>query len=202
MTILTINGNTYEVDFIEDGHKYIVNGELAPCVSNILSDVLKNNEPIPEYAMPAVKRGVLFHKIIQLDLTCGVSVESIDEQLKGYWDSYNLLKADYKFTPKYIEQVMYNPVENRAMTLDYGGGVDDLRTLLDWKTGGIYPYYKAQLGGYYRGASECFGYVPEALANAQILKNGKKGKMLTFPIKECVTRWDAINRVYDMKREK
>lgn len=202
MTTLIIRGVEYQIDFKEDTHEYFVNGDKVPCVSNILSDVLSNNEPIPEYAMPAVKRGVLFHKIISLDLLGGVEVESIDEKLKGYWESYSLFKEEHVLVPKHIEQVMYNPIENICMTLDYGGLYDTARSLLDWKTGGMYAKYKAQLGGYYRGALECFGYIPEIILDVQLFKNGKIAKPHIFEISECTQRWDSIYNVYGYKREK
>jgi len=202
MTTLTIKGIEYNIDFIEDSHEYYVNGTKVPCVSNYLSDVLSNNEPIPEYAMPAVKRGVVFHKIIALDLTCGVDIQSIDEGLKGYWDSYQLFKSEHTLIPDAVEGIIYNPVENVCMTLDYRGILDCSKSLVDWKTGGMYAKYRAQLGGYYRGAVECFGFIPELLAAVQIFKNGKKAKVHEYDINDCSHRWGSIHEVYNMRRER
>ena len=195
----------YKIEFIEDGHKYFVNGVEKVCLSNILSDVLSNNEPIPKYAYPAMARGTAMHKVIEMDLTTGVDPTSIDEELKGLWESYCQLKEELQLVPEMIEKKIYSPSRDYCFTLDYKGIAQRSHHLIDWKTGEMYPKYQAQLGGQYLGLLDFFpdmAYDNYSLGCGQLFKDGKKGKFHEYLEVEARDDFECIKHVYDIKRRK
>lgn len=190
------------LEFKEDNHEYKWDGVVVPSVSQKINKVLNNNEDIPEYAKKYAEIGTNAHKIIQLDLTLGVDLSSIDEKLKGFILSYLLLKEECKFEPEQVEYRLYNKEENTAMTLDYLGKVKGARSLLDWKTGGIYKKYRPQMGGYLNGLHKSVGIVPDYVYLAQLFKTGKKGILIKLDFDEIYSDWYSVNRIYNIMTER
>jgi len=190
------------LEFDEPTHTYKVDGVVKPSVSKKISRVLKNDAPIPEYALEAVKKGVAFHKIIRIDLTTGIDHTSIDPKLKGWWESYCLLKEDAKLVPEFVEYPLYDHKTDTCMTIDYIGKAYSKNVMWDWKTGGLYKSYRAQLGGYHSGIYNVLERNIPSIACVQLFKDGKKGKVKEYDPIECIRDWDSVNRIYNILIEK
>jgi hypothetical protein len=197
------NIEEYEIKFIDEGHEYFVNGEKVPCISDINKVILLSSfKDIPEYILKnAALRGDIVHKIIQMDLTFGLDESSVDEKIKGFYESYKLFKEDNHLEPKMVEMKFYCPSLNYCFTLDYKGKCNNLNSLIDWKTGSVYDEvkYRAQVGGQYNGLLDYFEDDLEQVGVVQLYKNGKRGKGIWYNKEQALFDWKSIKRVYDMR---
>lgn len=183
----------HRIDFDEEKHEYYVNGILKPSVSQIISSVLDNGSPIPEYAWAAIEKGTYVHKAIKMWFMGKLDEDSIDESAKGYFNSFKKWYKKSGLKMELVEQILYNPAGDYCMTLDYASGDS---CLIDWKTGQIYAKYSAQLGGYADGYEIYSGKTVKKLSCVQLLKNGIIAKEHIYDLGECVLDWRSINRIY------
>jgi hypothetical protein len=195
----------YEIKFIEETHEYFVNGVKVECISDINKEVLVSKlKDIPEFVLKkAGARGDAVHRMIQFDLFNALDESTVDEKLKGYYDSYRLFKEGKVIEPLLVEKRMYNPEKNYCFTLDFYGKVDSLKKLWDWKTGSVYDEvkYKAQVGGQLDGLLK---YGIEGInycGCVQLFKNGKIAKEHVYNNEEILEDWKCVKRVYDLRRK-
>ena len=192
----------YKIEFDEERHLYYVDGKLTPSVSQIIRNVLKNDEPIPDYAKPAMERGTYIHKVIHKALTSNLDESSIDKSVIGYFDSWKLWYKECGLKMELSEKILYEPEGDYCLTIDYvGKDSAGGRHLLDWKTGQIYSTYGPQLGGYEVGYIANY-LSPVKIACIQLFKNGIIAKTHYYDDFECMEDWNAINRVYKLRKKK
>lgn len=195
----------YHIDFISEGHEYYVNGVRKPCLSDQIYDLIQINDfdKIPPHILAnAALTGTRIHKAIELDLTVGVNFNDLHDSIKGLFTSYLLYKEENKLEPELVEKKLYCPSKDYCLTLDFKGKSLGRRILVDWKKGGIYKTYRAQIGGQLRGLMDYFDEPFEYCACVQLFKNGKIAKEHIYDQKEALLDFDSINRVYNLKHKK
>mgnify|MGYP001586741226 CR=1 FL=1 len=192
----------YNIELCEENHTYKVNGMIKPSVSHKINLVMNGGNPIPDYAIDSVQKGTMVHKIIKLGFTTGVDIESIDERFKGWYDSFSQLKEELHLRAKCVEKIFYDDISDTCMTVDYVGHADFAAHLIDWKTGGLYKKYRAQMGGYCACASKIFKHTEFKVALGQIFKDGKKGRLVYLDKEECIKDFESVNRIYNILTSK
>ena len=133
-------------------HLYRLDGSAIPSVTQILSGVgLSDYSYIPtETLQIATERGTVVHKIIEWYEQDILDEESIDPELKGYFESYLRAKdAGLLFDrnrPDEMEKQVFSEKYKYAGTLDqlyFDSWINDL------KTGQPQPEHGLQLSGYW-----------------------------------------------------
>ena len=133
------------LEFIEDTHKYILDGEEIPCVSEITRfvqrELYKDSDPCAMEV--AADRGTRVHRACEeIDRTGTVEC---DPNISGYVRAYTKFLSEHDVKWELIEYSFWNaiPVFDRkngisefkyAGTLDRYGTVDGSPALLDIKT--------------------------------------------------------------------
>lgn len=124
MQVREINGHTME--FIPEIHKYIVDGIITPCVSNILAYKFNDYADIPQdILMRAAEKGTELHKAIE-----DFEKEGKPSDLKEF-KNYQFLKKQYGFENVENELPVLYEEDGRVL---YTGTLDQL-ILLDGKLG-------------------------------------------------------------------
>lgn len=157
---MEINGR--QLDFIEETHQYLVDGEKVESVTQILGRLFPNkySDISPEVLKRASERGTQIHK-------------AIEAYCKGFDDGSNEVR-DFEFLRKHYGFV---PVENELpIILDFGGKtyagttdmlfkMDGVICLADIKTTSTLDknYLGYQLNLYKLGVEQSYGYKIEGL---------------------------------------
>lgn len=136
--------------FFDDTHKYQVDGETLPSVSEIIRFISREVYGIvAQYTLDnAAERGKKVHKYCEnLDKFGTVDCE---EDLVSYVEAYMQFLKDH--TPEWsvIEQSMHHPELMYAGTIDRAGLVNGKKSLVDIKTSYAIqkPLISAQLNAY------------------------------------------------------
>lgn len=205
--------------FDEKNHIYKYDGVVKPSVSEIINKVLKNDVKIPAYAMKAVLKGKLIHKIIQLhnegkldksdlDNMLADYHESSDDPVLPYYESFLKWWEHSTFKSIFNEILFYEPQLDYCGTIDVIGASEILNkiVLIDYKTGGMYDTYPWQITGYMYWANSKAGY--EILGRhidtcgcLQLFKDGKIAKYHEYAYDELVMGWESICTVFRIKEK-
>lgn len=139
-----------ELLFDEAAHRYTVNGQIIPSVTQIISAVglYEFDFVNAETLAVAAERGRFVHSMIEWYEIGELDESSIDPELQGYFDAYIALKASGQIPAKadLIEWRGYSEKYKYAGTLDMMFGDDWIH---DHKTGGKSPVHGLQLSGYW-----------------------------------------------------
>ena len=168
-----------QLDFIEDTHTYLVDGEQVESVTQILKKLFPNkySDISPEVLKQASERGTQIH--------C-----AIESYCKGF-DDYSPEVKDFKFLQKHYN---FKVVESEIpIILDFGDKtyagridlvlkMDDELSVADIKTTSSLDkdYLGYQLNLYRLGVMQSYGYDIKALYGIH-LKDGKR-KMVKIPV--------------------
>lgn len=177
----TINGHTLE--FIDESHTYLVDGEVVPSVTQLLNRKFGHKyDNIPaETLKKAAEYGTMVHKVVEE--YCTKKKESDIRELH-----------DFKFLKKYYGFTVYK--NELPIILEFGGKTYAGRLDLILKTNGKRyavadikttatldkEYLGHQLNLYRMGVEQSYGLKIEHLYGIQ-LREGKR-KFLEIPIKE------------------
>ena len=161
------------LQFIEEGHKYIVDGEEVPSVSEIIRFISREvyGDIDEETLQYAAERGTAVHKACEeLDKTGTVEC---DEEIIGYVQAYKKFLEEHEVEWELIEQSLYDEWLYFAGTIDRYGTIDGEKAILDIKSSAIIKklLVKAQLDGYYHLACDN-NYIPQKAYCLQLKKNG------------------------------
>lgn len=137
--------------FYPDDHRYELNGNAIPSVTQVIHDV--GMMPGIEWAsQESRERGTAVHDVIRFLEEGGVEPESVDERIEGYVAAYEAFKTDWEWECLAHEVPFASPIWN------YGGKFDQIGTepsgktwLIDFKTGPSSPWHAIQV---------CGGYLP------------------------------------------
>ena len=129
MKVLEINGHTME--FIPEIHKYIVDGIITPCVSNILAYKFNDYAGVPrDILMRSAEKGTELHKAIE-----DYEQEGKPSDLKEF-RNYLFLKKHHKFEnlenelPVIYEKdgrVLYTGTLDQIIRIDGKLGINDFK---------------------------------------------------------------------------
>lgn len=115
--------------FDEKEHKYYYKNISVPGITSVLhSEGLTDYTFVHPYYM---KRGEIVHKIIELHCKGALVYGSIDEKVKGYFDSFLEYEKLFEYKPTVIEMPLYHSAYQYATKSDgYGEGI-----VVNYKTG-------------------------------------------------------------------
>lgn len=145
-------------EFYKETHTYWVDGELVPCVTDMVSVYGKedySSDDAEERIAAATERGTVMHDYIERRLRGEDPADiEIPEEYWPYAEGVELFLEEHVLRPIYIEKAWYGEVDGLtyAGTTDFYGMVNHVEMVLDWKFVSQVDKHKvaAQLGAYAR----------------------------------------------------
>jgi hypothetical protein len=135
------------LEFDSQHHRYWLEGELLPSVTQILEGVGMIDTRF--YTEEARLLGSAVHQATQYLDEGDLDEDSVDPQMRGHLAAYQLFKKETGFSPVEIEVQVYHPEYRYAGTFDrLGVIVQGRQVLVDLKTGPVQPWVGLQLAGY------------------------------------------------------
>lgn len=145
---------TDELQFFEEGHRYVVAGEEIPSVTTVLSaqgigaDFTMVDEATLEFAK---NRGVAVHAAVQFLLEDRLDWSTVDERIVPYLQAFERFRKATGFEPIEVEQPLFDPGLRIAGTPDMWGWMGNRRVVVDLKaTAALHPGNRIQVAGYQR----------------------------------------------------
>lgn len=137
-------------------HRYYYEDIEVPGVSSILkAGNLTNIGFIPRDVLERSSRfGVAVHKTTELYDKGILDEDSLDLNLRGCLDAWIKFKADTGFVVEHNEAKVFSKKYFYMGTLDRIGLKEGTRTVVDLKTGLVYPSMAIQLSGYQEAFNE------------------------------------------------
>ena len=182
--------------FFDEGHKYTLDGEELPSVSELTRFISREiYGDVGQFNLDrAADRGTAVHKATELLDKYG-TVE-IDEDISPYLKAYIAFRKEHKCEWQKIEYATHHPENLYAGTLDRVGAVDGKLVVLDIKTSSTIqkPLYTAQLNLYRKT-------LPDPIEQLVILHLKKDGtyKLIDIPIDDtladaCIAMHEALKK--------
>ena len=182
--------------FFDEGHKYTIDGEELPSVSEITRFISREiYGDVGQFNLDrAADRGTAVHKATELLDKYGTA--EIDEDISPYLKAYIAFRKEHKCEWQKIEYATHHPENLYAGTLDRVGTVDGKLVVLDIKTSSTIqkPLYTAQLNLYRK-------MLPDPIEQLVILHLKKDGtyKLIDIPIDDtladaCITMHEALKK--------
>ena len=140
------------ITFDAAAHEYRSGGRRVTSVTQAISGAgLVDSRWFDDYSRD---RGTAVHRATELFDLEVLDEESLDPILLPYLDGYKMFILETGAAWDAIERRVYSSTHHYAGTLDRLGFVNGRRTLVDLKTGGIYPTTALQLAAYCHAADE------------------------------------------------
>jgi hypothetical protein len=182
--------------FFDEGHKYTLDGEELPSVSQLTRFISREiYGDVGQFNLDrAADRGTAVHKATELLDKYGTA--EIDEDISPYLKAYIAFRKEHKCEWQKIEYATHHPENLYAGTLDRVGTVDGKLVVLDIKTSSTIqkPLYTAQLNLYRK-------MLPDPIEQLVILHLKKDGtyKLIDIPIDDtladaCITMHEALKK--------
>ena len=182
--------------FFDEGHKYTIDGEELPSVSELTRFISREiYGDVGQFNLDrAADRGTAVHKATELLDKYGTA--EIDEDISPYLKAYIAFRKEHKCEWQKIEYATHHPENLYAGTLDRVGTVDGKLVVLDIKTSSAIqkPLYTAQLNLYRKT-------LPDPIEQLVILHLKKDGtyKLIDIPIDDtladaCITMHEALKK--------
>lgn len=135
-----------EFYFDSEKHEYTLDGRIIPSVTQILADMgFIDSTWFTEYAR---QRGDFVHRIIKWYCNSVLDDDSVDSLLMPYLDAWIQFVKDSKFHSISVEIPVFSEPYQFAGTPDHVGLINDMKCVLDVKTGAIDTVVGLQLAGY------------------------------------------------------
>ena len=182
--------------FFDEGHKYTLDGEELPSVSQLTRFISREiYGEVGQFNLDrAAERGTAVHKATELLDKYGTA--EIDEDISPYLKAYIAFRKEHKCDWQKIEYATHHPDNLYAGTLDRVGMVDGKLVVLEIKTSSTIqkPLYTAQLNLYRK-------MLPGPIEQLIILHLRKDGtyKLIDIPIDDtladaCITMHEALKK--------
>ena len=178
--------NMAQLQFLDRGHTYLLDGEELPCVSDLCRFIHREiYQNAPSWQMEqAALRGTAVHLATETLDKWGQA--DIEEEYLPYLQAYAAFRHDHSVSWDLIEVPMYHPEYRYAGTLDRYGLLDGEKALVDVKT--TYTVYRplcaAQLN-LYRLMLIARGYPVQRLYILHLKKDGTY-KLISFPMEDAL----------------
>ena len=149
-----------ELRFKPAGHRYTASGLVVPSVTQVVDTQINAFYFVPESVrQDALQRGTLVHKLTEIhdkapDRYEGMAYEVEKSGLLGYVLAWEKFKRERMDAILETEQLVYHTKYRYAGTLDRVMLIDGLVTVVEIKTGGIYPEYAWQTAAYLAAYNE------------------------------------------------
>jgi len=140
--------------FDKEQHKYYLGSEEIPGVTTIIKDMGLGpfSGAIDRSAVleAAADRGTKVHDACQMFDENDLDIDSLDPIIDPYVRAWIKFREESGFTPKLIEEIVFDPVRRFCGRLDRTGimGSTFSRVCLDIKTGEVYADAGIQLAAY------------------------------------------------------
>lgn len=182
--------------FFDEGHKYTIDGEELPSVSELTRFISREiYGDVGQFNLDrAADRGTAVHKATELLDKYGTA--EIDEDIAPYLQAYIAFRKEHKCEWQKIEYATHHPENLYAGTLDRVGTIDGKLVVLDIKTSSTIqkPLYTAQLNLYRK-------MLPDPIEQLVILHLKKDGtyNLIDIPIDDtladaCITMHEALKK--------
>ena len=182
--------------FFDEGHKYTIDGEELPSVSELTRFISREiYGDVGQFNLDrAADRGTAVHKATELLDKYGTA--EIDEDIAPYLQAYIAFRKEHKCEWQKIEYATHHPENLYAGTLYRVGTIDGKLVVLDIKTSSTIqkPLYTAQLNLYRK-------MLPDPIEQLVILHLKKDGtyKLIDMPIDDtladaCITMHEALKK--------
>ena len=126
----------HDIAFFEDEHKYLVDGEEVPSVTDILKPLHRSYGKVnPSVLDYAARRGTAVHEALEM-LDLGGDPD-ISPEIVPYIRAYEEWKSIYRPSWIGVEQIVYNSRDEYIGTLDrigYFNGDNEVLNIVDIKT--------------------------------------------------------------------
>lgn len=188
--------------FFDQGHKYTLDGEEVPSVSELCRFLSREvYGTVAQYTLDqAADRGTMVHKACEaLDVYGKVEVK---EDISPYVNAYLQFRHEHDVEWNMVERSIANQKERYAGTIDRYGTIDGIKALVDLKT--TYTVHKrlaiAQLN-LYRWMVEAEGHPVEKQYILHLKKDGYK--LVEIEKRDDVpTALLTLHRLMEKKRRK
>lgn len=122
------------IEFIENGHIYLLDGVITPCVSNILHFIFPDKyEGVPEHILEEkASYGSLVHKAIEC-LEQGLELPNLNYIQEASLEQYKKLKTRHNIEVLSQEQQIHYE-DKYCGTYDMEAKVNGIHSLVDIKT--------------------------------------------------------------------
>lgn len=191
MKIETWNIKGYDVEFIEDGHIYLVNGIIVPSITTILKIKFGNKyKNIPQNILNnAAKKGTEMHQAIQ-----DYEEKNIESDLKEL-KNYKFLKRQYKWEclENEVPVILFKDEKPIACgRIDMTGKIKGEVGGFDFKRTSSLDkdYLKYQLNLYRIAYRQCYGVEWQFLKGLHLREDTRR--FIDLPINENMA-WSLIN---------
>jgi hypothetical protein len=165
-----------KVTFDSDNHRYFLDGLPAVSVTQALeAGGLVDTKWFTQYA---AERGSAVHKAIELLEDDDLDMDSVDDAVAPFLESYKKFKAEFRWQSEHSELKVWSLTHHVAGTVDQVGLANGLRCIIDFKTGALSPAVGVQLTGYQLLAAQSRGIKAQRLIAVQLVGDG------TYRLKE------------------
>ena len=190
-----------EIVFDAEKHEYAVNGEIVPCVSDIIAvygKEIEEGDDLENTMEAAAERGTVCHKVLEM-LLCGRDPE-YPSAYEPYVEAIELFLAEHTILPLAIETPVYSRRYGYAGTPDLLCYFDGALTLIDYKFVAqiAKTKVKAQLNAYCKAYEEQ-GVYPDQLLAVQFLKDGT---YRVYPVKYDDEELEVAVKLWNLKQKK
>ena len=190
-----------DIVFDADKHEYTVNGEIVPCVSDIVSCFGKDLDEGDDLELvmdAAADRGTTCHKVLEM-LLKGEEPE-YPSVYEPYVEAIRLFMDEHTIVPFAIETPIYSAVYGYAGTPDLLCMFDGILTVVDYKFVSqiAKTKVKAQINAYCKAYEEK-DIFPDQLLAVQFLKGGT---YRIYPVKYDDTELEVALKLWELKQKK
>lgn len=179
-----------QLQFIEDGHRYLLDGTDVPSVTKIL-------KPLSDREYACVDRdvmeraallGIAVHKLIELDTAHVLDEDALDDMLRPYLAQWREFLAASGYEPILCEQLVCSKRYGYAGRLDNFGLLNAEAALIDTKRCASVPRIAGpQTAGYEIALRES---CPEAVASA--VCGPGAGRIYRYALHLTPKRWQLV----------
>lgn len=122
--------------FSELEHRYEIDGELVPSVTQVLSLAgISDVSGIPAHILERARDiGTQVHVATELLDQDDLDIDSLDPQIIGYVAAYQKFRTETSFTPDFIEHRGVSQLYRYGFCIDRIGQLEGKATILDLKT--------------------------------------------------------------------
>jgi hypothetical protein len=126
-----------KLDFVEEGHRYLVDGRPVPSVTTLISQAGRGVDysAVPAFVLEQARnRGIHVHAACDLYDQGDLDLDSVVERWRPYVEAWRRFSDEHQPTSLRPELRVYHPGFDYAGTLDLHCLIDGVPTVIDRKT--------------------------------------------------------------------
>lgn len=159
--------------FIEDGHKYLLDGQEIPSVTQILSGLSDFSMIAPDVMERKKQLGLAVHAAINLEFNDDLDESSVDPQCLPYVDAFRKFQAEKNFVVTLAEKPVHSLKYKFAGRLDLYGVMNGKMAQIDIKTvAAMSPATALQTAAYSAALEETSGHETQTRYGLQLRADG------------------------------